>query len=278
MLFRLLGHVRVETARGSVGIESAPVRGVLAALLLEEGRSVPVERLLGLLWEDPPGSARKNLRLHIARLRAQLGELGLRDRLVTLRGGGGEGGYRLAARGEEVDAVTFRRLASQGFAELRAGSAATAETSLTTALALWQGPIGQDCTASQRLKARFAAFDELQLTVRERLVEARLELGRTSDLIPEIQEILASAPFRETSWAHLMRAYYLGGDAAGAIDAWNRAGTTLGERLGLDPSAQLRRLHLSILRRDCDAVRSSSPRAGEPPMPARVRSIAGYAS
>ncbi|MEV5414003.1 AfsR/SARP family transcriptional regulator [Thermopolyspora sp. NPDC052614] len=277
MLFRLLGHAQVETACGSVGVESAPVRGVLAALLLEEGRSVPVERLLHLLWEDPPGSARKDLRLHIARLRAQLGKLGLRDRLVTLRGGGGEGGYRLVARGEEVDAVVFRRLASQGLAELRAGAADAAETSLTTALSLWQGPIGQDCTASQRLKARFTAFDELHLTVRERLVEARLALGRTIDLIPEIQEILATAPFREASWAHLMRAYYLGGDAAGAIDAWERAGATLGERLGLDPSAQLRRLHLSILRRDCDAVRGPSPRPGERPTPAGTRSAAGYA-
>jgi hypothetical protein len=54
-----------------------------------------------------------------------------------------------------------------------------------------------------------------------------------------------------------MRAYYLGGDVAGAISAWDRATATLGDRLGLDLSAELRDLHLSVLRRDDHAVRGS---------------------
>lgn len=264
MLFRLLGHVQVETAGRSVVIKSAPVRGLLAALLLEEGRSVPVEHLLRALWDDPPDSARSNLRLYIARLRRQLAHLGLRERLVTLRGGGGDGGYRLLTAPEEVDVLRFKRLAGRGFAELRRGSTGTAEALLKQALRLWQGPVGQDCTASDQLRSRFAGFDELHLTVRERLVEARLGLGRTIDLIPEILEILAAAPFREASWAHLMRAYYLGGDMAGALSAWDRATATLGDRFGLDLSAELRELHLSVLRRDDHAVRGSfAPRPKE---------------
>ncbi|GIH95204.1 BTAD domain-containing putative transcriptional regulator [Planobispora siamensis] len=262
MLFRLLGRVQVETGDTSSVIASAPIRGLLAALLLEEGRFVAVEQLMGSLWDNPPDSARKNLRLHVARLRGQLEPLGLRERLSTLRGGGG--GYRLLAVPEEVDAVQFKRLASRGFAELRARCTAAAETTLAQALDLWQGPIGQDCTASGRLRSRFLAFDELHLTARERLVEARLCRGRTIDLIPEILDILAAAPFRETSWAHLMRACYLGGDVAGAISAWDRATVTLGDQLGLDPSAELCNLHLSVLRRDDHAVRGSlAPRPSE---------------
>ncbi|GAT65992.1 AfsR/SARP family transcriptional regulator [Planomonospora sp. ID91781] len=275
MFFRLLGRVQVENADTSLVIASAPIRGLLAALLLEEGRFVTVEQLMGSLWESPPDSARKNLRLHVARLRGQLASLGLRERLGTLRGGGG--GYRLLAAPEEVDAIRFKRLTDRGFAELRARSVSTAEATLAEALKLWQGSIGQDCTASERLRARFAAFDELHLTTRERLVEARLCRGRTIELVPEILDILTAAPFRENSWAHLMRAYYLGGDAAGAISAWDRATATLGDRLGLDLSAELRELHLSVLRRDDDAVRGPvAPGPGSAhPVTVRPRRAAG---
>lgn len=268
MLFRLLGSARIENAKTSIGVKSAPVRGVFAALLLEEGRSVPVERLMRSLWDESPGSARKNLRLYLARLRSQLAVLSLQERLITLRGGGG--GYRLLIEPDEVDAIRFKRLAAQGFAELRARCTSAAEATLKESLRLWQGPAGQDCAASEQLRARFAALDELHLTVRERLVEARLDLGRTLDLVPEILDVLAAAPYRETSWAHLMRAHYLGGNAAGAISAWASATATLNDHLGLDPSAELCELHLSVLRRDDDAVRGrSSRRQGEGLDPAR---------
>ncbi|MGS2644342.1 BTAD domain-containing putative transcriptional regulator [Streptosporangium sp. LJ11] len=171
---------------------------------------------------------------------------------------------------DEVDAIRFKRLAARGFAELRARCAGAAEATLKESLGLWQGPAGQDCAASEQMRARFAALDELHLTVRERLVEARLDLGRTLDLVPEILDILATAPFRETSWAHLMRAHYLGGNAAGAISAWTSATATLSDHLGLDPSAELRELHLSVLRRDDDAIRGPSSRhRSEGPDPAR---------
>ncbi|MEV0756678.1 AfsR/SARP family transcriptional regulator [Streptosporangium sp. NPDC050280] len=156
---------------------------------------------------------------------------------------------------DEVDVIRFKRLAAQGFAELRARCTGAAEATLKESLDLWQGPAGQDCAASEQMRARFTALDELHLTVRERLVEARLGLGRTLDLVPELLDILAAAPFRETSWAHLMRAHYLGGNAAGAISAWASATATLSDHLGLDPSAELRELHLSVLRRDDDAIR-----------------------
>lgn len=253
MLFHLLGRVQIETADKSVAIQSSPVRGVLAALLLEEGRAVSVAYLLRSLWDDPPESARKNLRLYIARLRSQLADVGLRERLTTSRGG--DGGYRLLVHESEVDTARFKRLAARGFAELRAGAAAAAEVTLEEALSLWQGPIGQGCTRSEQLESRFLAFAELQTTIRERLVEARLDLGHTTDLIPEISEILVAAPFREISWAHLIRAYYLGGDIAAAISAWKRATLVLGSELGLDLPTALRELHVSVLRRDDDAVR-----------------------
>ncbi|MBB6472238.1 AfsR/SARP family transcriptional regulator [Sphaerisporangium rubeum] len=161
----------------------------------------------------------------------------------------------MLAETHEVDTASFRRLAALGLAEMRSGSLRAGESTLERALSLWQGPIGQGCTASLHLKARFHTFDELWITVRERLVGARLTMGRTTDLIPDIREILAVAPFREAAWAHLIRASYLGGDVAGAIRAWDQATRTLSDELGLDVSSALRQLHTAVLRRDDEAVR-----------------------
>lgn len=259
MLFRLLGRVQIDTANGTFPIQSAPVRGVLAALLLEEGRFIPVGKLLNALWNDPPSSARQNLRLYIARLRTQLAALSLQERLITLRGG--VGGYSLSISPDELDAFRFQHLAEKGGMELQAGSFTRAERALREALSLWRGPIGQDCTASEQLRAQFQTYEKLHLTVRERLVEARLGLGATVDLVPEIRGILEIAPFRETSWADLIRACYLGGDISGALAAWRQVVELFRGELGVDPSIRLRELHAAVLRRDDAAVRAYVPSA-----------------
>jgi DNA-binding SARP family transcriptional activator len=259
-LFRLLGPVQVEVGGTAGNLVSAPVCGTLAALLLAEGRFVPVRQMIQSLWDAPPKSAGSNLRLYVARLRSQLNRFdpSLGSRVLTVRGNGG-GAYGLRIHRDELDLVRFRRLAARGCVELGRGSFDTAEVTFADALALWRGPVGPECRASDLLRSRFDALAELQLTVRERLTQARIGLGRSNDLVADIHEILSVAPLREASWVSLVRAHYLGGDLAGAFDAWRQAVSTLSDGLGLDPSSDLRELHRFMVHRDDPAVRELRP-------------------
>jgi len=75
--FRLLGPVGIETSDGAL----APVRHqeqcLLAILLLECGKVVPMDRLCGLLWDDePPPQAHRAVRSQVAHLRSLLTRIG----------------------------------------------------------------------------------------------------------------------------------------------------------------------------------------------------------
>jgi DNA-binding SARP family transcriptional activator len=257
MQFRMLGRIEVQTAAGVTDVSSAPVRGLLVALMLAEGRCVPMHQLLSSLWDRPPRSARSNLRLYVARLRRQLYATSpqLKERLAMEPGDGGAS-YRLRADPDELDVSVFRRLSLCGQKQRQAGFPVEAEKTLSRALELWRGPICQNCTASEELRRQAETLEELRLTVRERLTAVRITLGHTTDLVPEINDLLRVAPYRELSYANLMRARYLAGDIDGALKTWTQAAKVLRCELGIGVSAELRELQHAMLRRDAKAVRA----------------------
>jgi SARP family transcriptional regulator, regulator of embCAB operon len=255
VMFRLSGPVRVERRGAAFEIGPTSVRTLMAVLLLERGRYVDREKLIDYMWDVPPRSAGTNLRGFVSDLRRQLSAIegGLESRLTTLRGH--RGGYSLEVEDDLVDVATFTRLANKGIESLRSDNFDTATDFFGRALLLWSGPIGQGCSGSAALGARFAALDDLNITVRERLATAQMMLGRSAELLPELNTLVTVAPHRETSWGLLMRASYLAGDIVGAVQTWKRATATLADELGLEPSPDMSDLYLAVLRRDDDAVR-----------------------
>ena len=86
--FRLLGPVAVLDPAGTpVPVGGPRRRALLAALLLHPGTSLPVERLVGMLWPDPPPPTASTM-VHgaVAALRRAL-EPGAPHVLVTREGG-----------------------------------------------------------------------------------------------------------------------------------------------------------------------------------------------
>src|SRR2546429_9863888 len=70
MEFRLLGPVEVASGDAPWAVPGGKPRALLAALLLEPGRVISVDRLIDLLWEDsPPETARALVQTHVAALR-----------------------------------------------------------------------------------------------------------------------------------------------------------------------------------------------------------------
>ena len=105
--FRVLGPVEVS-ASGRVLAPAEPrQRAVLAALVVDVGRTVPTETLIDRVWGDrPPAQARRTLHAHLSRVRG-------RARRRRPAAGARPGGYRLAVASEQLDLHRFRALAAR---------------------------------------------------------------------------------------------------------------------------------------------------------------------
>src|SRR6185312_14886612 len=86
-LFSVLGPLQVHGDR-QVPITARRQQIVLALLLLNGNRTVPLESLVDALWDyDPPVTARAQVQTCVSALRRALLEAGLGER-IQLRGGG----------------------------------------------------------------------------------------------------------------------------------------------------------------------------------------------
>ncbi|MFL5458163.1 MAG: winged helix-turn-helix domain-containing protein, partial [Myxococcales bacterium] len=107
---------------------------VLALLVLNANRVVPRTTLMDAVWPGEGASARRNLEVHVSRLRKSLpsGEGGAQ---ITSRGGG----YLLGADPEAVDVNRFERMVESGQRALAERRHEDAISGLRGALELWRG-------------------------------------------------------------------------------------------------------------------------------------------
>ncbi|NUP67162.1 MAG: AfsR/SARP family transcriptional regulator [Nonomuraea sp.] len=235
----LLGPFEVLNRDGAVvEVPGIRLRALLAALALEPGRIVTRSRLVDWIWgERPPADEVNALQALVSRLRRVLP-----DGVIEAE----SGGYRLAVEPEAVDVSRFERLVS------RARGAEPAERAdlLRTALALWRGTAMADIGLrdSDAFDAVVARLDELHVAALGDRVDADLRLGRGSELVSELTELVAAYPLREGFVAALMRALAEAGRGTEALTVYQRTRERLAEELGADPSAELSALHTAVLR------------------------------
>ena len=106
--FRLLGDVEARLDGRRLEIGHARQRCVLAALLVDVNRPVPVDQLADRVWADqPPHRARNAVAGYLSRLRTLLADA---EDVVIARE---PGGYVLTTDALSVDLHRFRHLASQ---------------------------------------------------------------------------------------------------------------------------------------------------------------------
>jgi predicted ATPase/DNA-binding SARP family transcriptional activator len=248
MRFGILGPLEVRASDGApVAVGGPRVRALLALLLLDAGRVVTAERLIGALYgEDPPAGVANALQSQVSRLRRGLRATDGSGDLVEFH----PAGYRLAVELDDVDALRFERLARDGRRALAAGDHARAAALLREGLDLWRGPALADVTAASLAEAQAARLEELRLGAFEDHAEARLALGGHRDLVTGLQDLVTVHPLRERLRGQLMRALYGGGRQAEALAVFEDARRTLADELGADPSPELVQIHLAILRAD----------------------------
>ncbi|MFD5328304.1 BTAD domain-containing putative transcriptional regulator [Streptomyces sp. NPDC127092] len=253
MIFRLLGPLTVDGAPAPGGPR---VRALLALLLLDAGRVVPVERLVdGLYGDEPPAAAANALQSQVSRLR----RAGLPDGVAVEHGAAG---YRLTGvEADDVDASRFARLVREG-ARLRSyGDAVGAEELLREALGLWRGPALADVRDAPYAAAQVARLDALRLDALEEWAAARLAAGGDpAPLVRDLAEAAAAQPLRERLRALQMRALAGAGRQAEALGVYEEVRGALAEELGADPSEELASAHLAVLRGEASTRTPSGPR------------------
>src|SRR5262249_25897900 len=148
---------------------------VLAALLLEAGKLLSVSRLVASAWdEEPPATAGHQVRKAIADLRRRIP--GGREFLAT------EGpGYAVAAT-ISMDVNDFDGQVRDARARADEGRLTEAVGLLTTALALWRGPVLSD-VGGALIESAALALEERRLAALANFFELRLASGDTDGLI-----------------------------------------------------------------------------------------------
>jgi predicted ATPase len=161
-----------------------------------------------------------------------------------------------------VGAGRFEALALAGREELRRDPGQAAAT-LREALALWRGPALTDVATAGFAGPAVARLEELRLGALEDRIDADLAAGGHETLVAELDELVADHPLRERLWGQLMRALSAAGRQADALAAYQRLRSRLAEELGIDPSPELRELHLAVLRGPTAALAPAArPTAG----------------
>ncbi|WP_143658956.1 BTAD domain-containing putative transcriptional regulator [Streptomyces sp. SA15] len=237
---------------------SAPkLRQVLALLVLNANSLVSVDQLCEELWEDrPPLSALTTLQTYIYQLRRRLllatGQHGASFGSRPPRGCPAlltrVGGYELRLDDKQsVDAYRFEQLAEQGMAQHRAGGGEEAARTLKEALSLWHGGALVDVITGRRLSAWSTQLEERRKSVQEQRFSLELELGRHQAVLDELAEAFRAHPTHEAFAGQLMRALHRCGRRPDALNTFRTLRGHLVEELGLEPSAQLQRLHQEVL-------------------------------
>jgi len=268
--FRVLGPVEIETDGGQVvKLNRRQERCLLAILLLEAGRVVPVSRLCDLLWDgNPPDRARRAVRSHAAHIRAALSRAGAGERVVLVSQGEG---YRLQTDPDAVDAHRFRTLLREARA---AADARNRDRLLRIALDLWRGPALHDI-GNEPLRQRLGAeLDELHLSAVEESIDAGLALGRHAELVAQLRRLTAEHPTRYRLVGSYLLALYRAGRTADAVAVYADTRAQLADEFGIDPPPELSELHERILRDD-PALRLPD-RPAAPVVPAQLPADAAH--
>lgn len=264
----MLGPLAVHTATGaSVRLSGPRLRRLTILLALDANRVVGSEQLVSGLWgNEPPAGAGNALQALVSRLRRALLDAPIESNPT---------GYRLVLPPEAVDVVRFERLAGAGRDLLRTDPERAADI-LTEALDLWRGPALSDLAGVDAARGRIARLEELRLIAAEGRIDARLALGDGEALVPELRDLVTAQPTRERPVGQLIRALRAAGRPAEALAAYDRLRTALADTLGTDPSAELRALHLELLRPAWAPARpGSAPAPTRTSLPAPLTSFVG---
>lgn len=243
VVFGLLGPVEAWVGGRPARLGHIRQRAVLAALLVDVNRAVPVDQLIDRVWgERTPQRVQGTLYSYLSRLRGALG--GIEGVEVVRR----PGGYLLETEAT-VDLHQFRDLVARA----RTVDDARAAALMREALELWRG---EPCAAVDS-----PWFRDLRQTLEQERLSAELDandialrLGLHGRLLPSLAALADEHPLDERVAGQLMLALHRDGRTADALNHYHRVRALLAEELGTDAGEPLSQLYQRLLTGDPESA------------------------
>jgi len=240
--FRLLGNIEAHVDGRPVPLGYAQLRAVLAVLLVEVNRVVPVDALVDRVWGTRalPRRPRSGVQHHVTLLRRTLAAIP--DTGITWEAPG----YRLTADPATIDLHEFHRLHEQARAS---ADDPDAMALFTRALRHWGGEPFAGAHTPWFDTARATLVREYHAAQQD-LTDLRLRDGQHGALLPELFDQTRQQPLDERLAGQYVLALYRSGRQAEALEHYQRVRRLLADELGTDPSPSLQELHQRILTAD----------------------------
>ncbi|WP_250280457.1 MULTISPECIES: AfsR/SARP family transcriptional regulator [unclassified Frankia] len=231
-----------------IDIHQHKPRVLLSLLLLNAGTWVSINRICAVLWEDePPRSSFGNIKTYVSQLRRALPPNHAEHSRIESR----SGAYRINLAPGELDVSVFEKMAYRGREALHGGADESALEYFQEALGLWRGQPFDELPEDTTL-AEAARMEEQHWAVLEDLIDVHLSHGHYDVVLPTLRALTIEYPLRERLWGQLLLALHRSGRRAEALSAYQAVYRLLTNELGIEPGADLRRLHQQVLGGDLD--------------------------
>jgi DNA-binding SARP family transcriptional activator len=248
--FDVLGPLTVRSRFGHLEPGTPRQRAILALLLVNVGRVVPVETIVDMVWGDsPPASVTSTLQAYVSRLRR-----------VFSRGAprlGGQAvlpfrsrGYQLNVAPDQVISHRFEEAVNRGVRLLRDDELDAADRCLDGALRMWRSRPYADLADYAFVADEVFRLEQLRISAVEGRARAGLLRGADDFVTGLLSQELLGNPLNERLVGHLMLALARSGRRASALQLYERTRVRLAEELGVGVGAGLRELHAAILRQE----------------------------
>ncbi|WP_433306590.1 BTAD domain-containing putative transcriptional regulator [Actinoplanes sp. CA-030573] len=231
------GPVEVRADGERIDAGQPRQRAVLAALLADAGRPVPVDTVVDRVWgQAPPRGARASLQAHVTRIRQMLGDIPLTF---------AAGCYTLEIDPLRVDLHRMRHLAAQA----RSPKVDDPDrlTLLREAIDLWRGEPLAGVRGPWAEQYR-QVWRQEHVAAAVAWGEAELRAGDPAAAIAVLADLAGEHPLTESLAAVLMRALAAAGRPAEALARYETVRRHLVDELGADPSPELQAAYQVILR------------------------------
>jgi DNA-binding SARP family transcriptional activator len=271
--FRILGPLEVLKEGVLLEVSAPREQALLAMLILEANKVVPISRLIDSMWDGfPPQTARNQVQICVSRLRRGFGSVDDCSLIRTRTPG-----YQIHVTAQMVDAIRFEELAADGRRAADNGALHDAVTELRAALGLWRGSAAAGIS-SRVVQIAASGLNEKRLATLETCIGLELRIGNHGEIVGELAPLIAEYPFREQLRAYQMLALYRAGRRAEALAAYREARQAFMDELGLDLGPELRRLEQAIFRNDPSLNLSGNvpgPRSASMPAAISFSSVSG---